>query len=61
MNKAKANKRIPQGNAYAIRYSGNKQNKCIFNFLYNNATIYLDRKYTKFIAVLGQEEDDKES
>lgn len=45
------NKRIHKekwGNTEAFEYSGKKV-KGIYNFLYRNATIYLDRKYEKFI------------
>ena len=36
------------GKAYELRHGGNIQVKKIFNFIYNNATIYLERKYIKF-------------
>lgn len=49
------NKRKEQGQAKAIRYSGNVQCKKIFDYLYQDATIYLERKYNKFIAVYGQD------
>lgn len=54
LNKNKPNKRHNDGKAYNIRYGGNKQCEKIFDFLYKDATIYLKRKYDKFIAVLGQ-------
>lgn len=52
------NKRGRDGETYHIQYSGNKQVGIIFDYLYNNSTIYLDRKYTKFIAVLGTNRKD---
>lgn len=48
LNKNKPNKRYNDGKAYNIRYGGNKQCKKIFDFLYENATVYLKRKYDKF-------------
>ena len=46
----------------AIRYGGSKQVSKIFHFLYNNATIYLDRKYDKFNMLLpSQNETDNNS
>lgn len=35
-------------NTEFIQYTGNLQSKKWFSFLYNNATIYLERKYNKF-------------
>ena len=40
-------------NIYRIRKSGNNNIRKIYNYLYNDATIYLKRKYDKF-AVLTQ-------
>lgn len=37
------------GKAYELRHSGNIKVMKIFNYLYNDATIYLERKYTKFV------------
>ena len=65
LNRTTANKRLRRfdwtENTETINYSGNKQVNKIFNFLYKNATIYLERKYAKYIAVLGQKEENKES
>lgn len=36
------------GQAFGSRHGGNNQVQLIYDFLYKNATIYLDRKYTKF-------------
>ena len=41
-------------NYYRIDYGGNKQLKRFFDFFYTDATVYLKRKYDKFIAVLGR-------
>lgn len=52
-----ANSKIPKkekSKAYHLQYGGNVQVRKIFNFLYDNASIYLERKYNIFIAVLGQ-------
>ena len=54
LNRKKPNKRQHEGQAYSVMYNGNKQVKKIINFLYNDATIYLERKYNK-IAVLRQD------
>lgn len=43
-----------QLNAATINYGGNKQIKHIYNFFYDNSTVYLKRKYERFIAVYGQ-------
>lgn len=42
------------GKAFMFCYCGNKQCKKIFKYLYSNATVYLQRKFEKFIAVLGR-------
>lgn len=60
LNKENPNKRRPAGNAEVIRYAGNKQVQKIYNFLYKDATIYLDRKFNKFNMTLpSQDETDK--
>ena len=58
LNREKGNKRQSEGQAFSVSYNGNKQAKNFFNFLYNNATIYLERKYAKFTAVLGASRKD---
>lgn len=42
--------RLHNNSIYAIHYSGNKLIQKIFDFLYKDATIYLDRKYRRFLA-----------
>ena len=37
-----------EGQAYSVKHCGNIQVQKIYDFLYKNATIYLDRKYYKF-------------
>lgn len=54
IKKDKPNKRTHNGQALGIQYGGKLQIKKIYNFLYRDATIYLDRKYNKF-AVLRQD------
>lgn len=39
------------GKAYTFAHGGNVQCKKLFDYLYSNATIYLERKHNKFIAV----------
>ena len=53
LNKNKPNKRQANGRASSIQYGGRLQILKIYNFLYQDATIYLERKYNKF-AVLRQ-------
>lgn len=42
---------------YAIYLSGNQQCKRIFKYLYNDATIFLDRKHKRFQTMLQYMED----
>jgi hypothetical protein len=42
------------GNAWQTQHSGNSQAQIFFDFLYKDATVYLDRKYDLFTAVLGR-------
>ena len=51
LNRKHPNKWNSEGKAYNIRYGGNIQVSKIFDYLYKDATIYLDRKHNKF-AVL---------
>lgn len=43
-----------QGKAYSISYHGNNIVTKIYNYLYENSSIYLNRKKLKFDAVIGQ-------
>lgn len=43
------NKILKIKNIYSLSYSGNNAVKRIYDFLYKDATIYLDRKRDKFI------------
>lgn len=52
INKAKINHKLNTKNTYRIRYSGNIQMFKLGNFLYENATIYLDRKYNNIKMIL---------
>lgn len=47
------NKYVSNGNAYGTGYSGNRRVKAIYDYLYKDATIYLERKQAVFSAVLG--------
>ena len=40
--------------AFSVKHGGNRQVKKIYDYLYKDATIYLERKRDIFIAVLGQ-------
>ena len=51
LKKEKRNKRTQNGQALGIQYGGRMQLLKIYNFLYKDATIYLERKIQKF-AVL---------
>lgn len=54
------NKMLKKENINIIQYGGRIQVLKIFQFLYENATIYLERKYDKFNALLpSQDETDK--
>lgn len=48
LNRNNPNKRSYTGSAEELHYGGNKQVKKIFNFLYKDATIYLERKFEIF-------------
>jgi hypothetical protein len=43
------NKTVVKNNVFSLSYSGNKVVKKIYDFLYKDATIWLDRKREKFI------------
>jgi hypothetical protein len=45
------NKIYSKSKIYGIRYSGNRVSKIIGNWMYQNATIYLDRKYQRYLAL----------
>ena len=49
LNNVKLNKHY---SVYQISYSGNGNIRKIYNFLYKNATIWLDRKYYKFQTIV---------
>lgn len=72
INKTKINESLNSNTnniLYCIRNSAYKDLKRIYNYLYSDATIFLERKHQKFItyfnlksnAVLGQEEDNTKS
>jgi hypothetical protein len=44
------NKILKRENIFSITYGGNKAISRIYNFLYKDSTIYLDRKYNKFMT-----------
>lgn len=46
------------GEAYQLRRGGNLQTKKIFNYLYKDATIYLDRKYARFCRLESKDTED---
>lgn len=51
-NKTKISKKNIKNIAYTFSYGGKNQVIRIYNFLYQNQNIYLERKHKKFIAVL---------
>ena len=51
LNRTKPNKWGNDGKAYNIRYGGNIQISKIYNFLYKDATVYLERKHNRFAVV----------
>lgn len=53
INRSHKNKYTSQGKAFCLQRGGNLQVLDIINFLYKDATIYLERKYER-IAVLRQ-------
>lgn len=55
LKRTSGNKWSRCGKAYEINFGGNLQCKKIFDYLYKDATIYLERKRNKFIAVLGED------
>lgn len=40
--------------AFIVQHGGNQQVKNLYEYLYKDATIYLERKRNIFIAVFGQ-------
>lgn len=45
-------KRREDHEVYSLEYASNKRSKILYNFMYENATIYLDRKYEKFSRLM---------
>lgn len=54
LNKTKWD-RHEQTNIYSLRYSGRENLYKIYNYLYKDASIWLERKHTKFLECLKQE------
>lgn len=52
-NKVKTSKRHPggDGECVSLRYSGAEQVPKILNYLYNEAEVYLERKYSKYLNI----------
>jgi hypothetical protein len=50
---------LKNNNANDLVYGGRNNIKNIFNWLYNNANIYLERKYNKFIEILTEDFTDR--
>lgn len=48
--KLPSNKIEKKGNIYRLRYSGNRLSSLIGDWLYRDATIYLDRKYQRYLS-----------
>lgn len=49
----KTSKLIPNGKVYVLTVSGNIQSYNLYKWMYNNATIYLDRKLDRFKQYFG--------
>ena len=45
-------KRKESQEVYSLEYSSNKRSKILYNFMYENATIYLERKYNKYSRLM---------
>lgn len=58
LNETKLDNRHPErkNNIRALRYGGNIIINRIYHYLYDNATIYLNRKHVKFLAILKDKE-----
>lgn len=48
----KLHKRKAEHEVYALEYSSNKRSKIIYDFMYKDATIYLNRKYNKYSRLM---------
>jgi len=46
--------KVTKSKAFIVQHHGNRQVKNIYEYLYKDATIYLERKRNVFFAVLGQ-------
>jgi intein/homing endonuclease len=46
--------KLTKSKAFFVQHGGNLQVKKIYDYLYKNATLYLERKRNVFFAVLGQ-------
>lgn len=57
LDRDKSNKRSYLGKAEELHYGGNKQVKKIYEFLYKDATIYLERKFEIFKLPLQDKAD----
>lgn len=43
-----------KGNAYAFRKGGDSVSRKLYEFMYTNATVYLERKYNEFVNEYGE-------
>lgn len=57
LNRTNKNNRRKIGNIETFSYGGNRQVKKIYNFLYKDSTIYLDRKHVKFNALMPSQDE----
>jgi len=51
LGKTKLTRNIQKGNNWLLRYRGNKQALNIFNWLYSNNRLHLNRKYKKYLRI----------
>lgn len=51
----KLHKRKKEHEVYSLEYASNKRSKILYEFMYKDATIYLNRKYNKFSRLMKKE------
>lgn len=54
INKVKLGQRFKHSECYTLPHHGINLSKKILNYLYKDSTIYLDRKYKKYLSILEQ-------
>lgn len=54
INEVKIHQRFKHSECYTLRHHGMKNPLKVLNYLYKDSTIYLDRKYKKYLSILEQ-------